>query len=341
MTDLTTFDDVSIEALTIAAQAAFEECENVFQLVDKKWKQLEYFGKILTAAKRKVPHGQWTQWLETTFDGRLPYRTAHRWIEESNLPHVADLRRQENRERNKRNGAGVTVVESTSQPGQTGVQADTTQSDQGGSGPTGEERQTANQSLNSGSTPGAATTQRKTAKGSKKTPEAERTPTQPVVPEIVDDPEDSVDAAESTGRIITAFVIQCEIRQFLELKRQHTGGDSEKLKKALAKELRKEADNLDPPKQSIPTVEEVATYAESRGWKTFDAEKFWNHYELAGWKYGKAKTPLTKWHTAAAQAWDDGRGWASTTSNGKANGNGSHLGDNGRPAIKKAKVTYR
>lgn len=85
----------------------------------------------------------------------------------------------------------------------------------------------------------------------------------------------------------------------------------QKERRRVAKKLRKTADELDPQEFPIPSLAEVTDYVTSQGWTTFNAEKFWNHYELADWKYGKSKTPLKKWKIAAGQAWDNGRGWCS------------------------------
>jgi hypothetical protein len=80
MSELTTFDDMTIEAIEVACQSAFEECESVFRAIDSKKNQLEIFGRLLTAAKKKVAHGEWENWLTDTFGGRLKLRTAQLWM---------------------------------------------------------------------------------------------------------------------------------------------------------------------------------------------------------------------------------------------------------------------
>jgi hypothetical protein len=80
MSELTTFDDMTIEAIEVACQSAFEECESVFRAIDSKKNQLEIFGRLLTAAKKKVSHGEWENWLLDTFGGRLKPRTAQLWM---------------------------------------------------------------------------------------------------------------------------------------------------------------------------------------------------------------------------------------------------------------------
>ena len=47
-----------------------------------------------------------------------------------------------------------------------------------------------------------------------------------------------------------------------------------------------------------PTVEEVAAYAAEKGYRGFDAERFWNFYESKGWMVGKNK--MTNWKSAVS-----------------------------------------
>jgi hypothetical protein len=54
--------------------------------------------------------------------------------------------------------------------------------------------------------------------------------------------------------------------------------------KARAKVLRTIADEFDPPAIGAPSIEAVQERASSEGIQDFDAEKFFNHYALAGWK---------------------------------------------------------
>jgi hypothetical protein len=74
--------------------------------------------------------------------------------------------------------------------------------------------------------------------------------------------------------------------------------------------IRKELDKFDPPAIGAPSIEAVHEWASSEGIRDFDAEKFFNHYSLSGWKYGKAKTPIKDWRRAAANAYGGGKGWA-------------------------------
>ena len=90
--------DMSIETLTIACQDAFEDVSTVFDTIESNWKRLEHFGKLLAAARAKVPHGEWGQWIETTFEGRLHLRTVRRWIAEAKDPEAGEKRREANRD---------------------------------------------------------------------------------------------------------------------------------------------------------------------------------------------------------------------------------------------------
>ena len=47
-----------------------------------------------------------------------------------------------------------------------------------------------------------------------------------------------------------------------------------------------------------PTVEEVAAYAAEKGYRGFDAGRFWNFYESKGWMVGKNK--MTNWRSAVS-----------------------------------------
>jgi hypothetical protein len=91
--------------------------------------------------------------------------------------------------------------------------------------------------------------------------------------------------------------------------------DSDDQRKQAARRLRKLADKLDPPAVGAPNLEAVQEWAESRGLKDFDSEKFFAHYALANWKYGKAKTPIKDWKLAAINAYGRGSGWAVDGSN--------------------------
>lgn len=94
MTDVTNYNDMTIEQIEATAPMLFDEISDLLFLFDKNRKRVETFGQLLTAAKKKVPHGKWEDWLVDTFQGRLPIRTAQRWMQ-SKAPSVALLESDE------------------------------------------------------------------------------------------------------------------------------------------------------------------------------------------------------------------------------------------------------
>jgi DNA-binding Lrp family transcriptional regulator len=61
-----------------------------------------------------------------------------------------------------------------------------------------------------------------------------------------------------------------------------------------------------------PSIEEIKKYCDERK-NGIDAEKFFNHYEIGGWVYGRARIPIKDWK-AAVRTWEK---------NGYSNGNTS------------------
>jgi len=48
-----------------------------------------------------------------------------------------------------------------------------------------------------------------------------------------------------------------------------------------------------------PTIQEAKEYADSIGFKTFEAEKWWHWYNSKNWKVGRGKgTKMTSWKSA-------------------------------------------
>lgn len=92
------FNELALETLTELAKEAFDECSSVFQVIVDNENRLANFGRILAACREKVPAGKWTEWLQQTFSGRLPLRTAQRWIVEAVDPEKAEANREKDRE---------------------------------------------------------------------------------------------------------------------------------------------------------------------------------------------------------------------------------------------------
>lgn len=94
MGEVTNYDEMTIEQIEATAPMLFDEISDLLILFDKNRKRVEIFSQLLTAAKKKVPHGKWEDWLIDTFQGRLPIRTAQRWMQ-SKAPSVALLESNE------------------------------------------------------------------------------------------------------------------------------------------------------------------------------------------------------------------------------------------------------
>jgi hypothetical protein len=94
MSDVANYNDMTIEQIEATAPMLFDEISDLLFLFDKNRKRVETFSQLLTAAKKKVPHGKWEDWLTDTFQGRLPIRTAQRWMQ-SKAPSVALLESDE------------------------------------------------------------------------------------------------------------------------------------------------------------------------------------------------------------------------------------------------------
>jgi hypothetical protein len=275
MSELTTFDHMTIEAIEVACQSAFEECESVFRAIDSKKNQLEIFGRLLTAAKKKVAHGEWENWLTDTFHGRLPFRTAQRWMATAKAPEVALLKpdKADHVPRAERKTGRVKVEQAANQSAGVTEKGDT-------------------RPVDDDPNP-APKTNTKHSPANAKAKEADRLVPAAVTPVFVDEPKQWPDV--SLEDLITGVIRKLE---------------HDKQKKAAAKTLRKLADSLDPPTIGAPSIEAVQEWAQERGIRDFDADKFFAHYALAGWKYGKAKTPIKDWKLAAINAYASGKGWA-------------------------------
>jgi len=288
MGQLIKFEEMDLVSIESALQAAFEECETVFRAIESKNKQLENFGRLLTAAKAKVAHGEWENWLTDTFAGRLKLRTAQLWM--SKAQKVALLESGESEPivpRSERKTGRVAVEK----PGQTVAQPDHSAD--------------VNKMVDENAVTPAPKTNTKHSSATAKAKEAERAVPMAVTPVIFE--EDECDPVaewiECTG-LVDAVSRIVEHRKFLE----RPAGDKSRI--AAARVLRKHADTLDPPTIGAPSIEAVQEWAEGRGFKDFDADKFFAHYALAGWKYGKAKTPIKDWKLAAINAYSNGKGWA-------------------------------
>lgn len=69
--NLTTFEDLSVEALTEVAQEKFQEA--LWATEKALTKQLE-FGRVMSIVKAKLPHGEWCSWVRETFEDQMSLR---------------------------------------------------------------------------------------------------------------------------------------------------------------------------------------------------------------------------------------------------------------------------
>jgi hypothetical protein len=332
--------DLNILPIETLAEMANEKAELVEKNARKTVSDAIDCGRYLTAIKQQIEHGKWAAWLGVNWN--YSQDTATRYMTLANsarvrnlieaksireaLRMIADDKFEKPTPRAARIPNRVEVVESASVP----------------DGHSGDANKMVDTQPDPDPTPDPPTI-RKTAKGSEKVSEEKKPRTQPIVPEVLaEEPEDAVDAHARTGRIIDAFVIQCEIEQFLELKAK--AGLLGEGKKA-AKALRKLADKLDPPtKFTRPDLEEVSAYFAEL--KASGPESFFDFYESKGWLVGKVS--MKDWR-ASARKWV--RENESNPFGGTDNGNGkrtaanadpeSCLGPNGRPKIERAKIVYK
>jgi hypothetical protein len=282
-----------IDLNTLETETLTEMANDAAALVEKNAKATVIHalmsGRSLAEIKSRTPHGEWMAWLKTNFN--YSSETARQYIELAsnskrawNLEQATSIRhalriiaeeKAADDPPTERIPNRVTVVESTSEVGQPSVQADD-------------------------DPPPNPPTNRKVSAVSKKVSESTKTPTAVITPEIVTD-------TAPAGDPIREWIKSHTVADLLSMM---VDGTDEASKKTTAKQLRKLADKLDPPSVGAPSIEAVEAWATENGLPDFDVEKFYNHYELAAWKYGKAKTPIKDWKRAALNAYASGKGWA-------------------------------
>lgn len=339
--ELSIIESMSLEAIEVACQSAFEEVETVFQVVEKNRNRLEYFGRLLTVAKAKVPHGQWEDWITDTFQGRLKLRSAQLWM--SKAQKVALLNSEQSGDsgqlapRESRKSGRVKV----SKPGQAAVQPE----------PTTEPQDDEAQEVDTQDRP----TIRTTPQGTQRVPETKKNPTAALTPVIVEEPEQSAEE-----RI--AFAVR-ELSQVLG----QIAEDSER--KKTAKQLRKLADELDPPTTGIPKASVLLSHVpETVGARLQESICDWVQYKQGHsdkkYRYQDAKAflkdlrhmtdaakasteekvaaMLDKAHQQGWRGWDFEPDKYNPFGTKKENGNAApNLGANGRPPVERSKIIYK
>lgn len=300
--ELVPVDGLQNDELKEMANLYAEKCQKAAQ---QTIRDAATAGTALNEMKDRVPHGEWRAWLGSNFD--YSYRTA--W---SYMTLAANVKRftfepESIREAMKLiseqpaddSDQSPIVPRTERKTGQVKVEKPSVM-------PTDEDPH-AHHEADLDPNP-AQKTSTKHSTATAKVKEADRPAPMPVTPEIVEDQAESVgydrqawdDLPEQ--KTLSDFSLD-EIFEFIA---DVAEGDV----KNIVKRLRKLADKLDPPAVGAPNLEAVQEWAHTNGYTDFDADKFFNHYTLSGWKYGKAKTPIKDWKRAAANAYSGGNGWA-------------------------------
>lgn len=239
-------------------------------------------GRCLTAIKEQIEHGKWAAWLGVNWN--YSQSLAVQYMRLSNSQSSANLKdaksinaalrmisddQQESEPtivpRAERKTGRVEVQE----VGQTVVQADHSAD---ASKMVDENAVKAEPKTNTKHTPATA-----------KAKEADRPAPMTITPVIIDEPPTVPDEPSLADWPVS------EIIGFLK-----ASADEPKKR---ARELRKAADELDPPTKFVkPTVEDVAEYCRERK-NNIDAEMFVAHYAANGWKLANGNK-LNDWKSA-------------------------------------------
>jgi hypothetical protein len=290
--DLAPVDGLDEDELKEMANRFAAKCQ---QAAQQTVKDAVIAGNALNELRTRTEHGKhgsWRAWLKSNFD--YSHETARTYMTlaanvnrltfepasiKSALRAIADEREQTDEQEH--------VPRSERKTGRVEV-AETNHPEKSDSSPASDPDPIPAPKSNTKHSPATA-----------KAKEADRPAPAPITPEIVEEPE--VDPVQEWIRSHSlADLVSAVVGQIAD----------DKAKRKAAKELRKLADQLDPPAVGAPSVDAVEHWARENGLQDFDADKFFNHYELAGWKYGKAKTPIKDWKRAAANAYAGGKGWA-------------------------------
>jgi hypothetical protein len=293
MSDLIPLEDLAQEANDSHEQVI----KNTKQAISAAWSA----GQALLRAKSQTPHGEWLAWQKLNLN--YSQQTASRYMtiasnysSMSNLKDAKDIndalrmiserKAEENPEhvpRAERKTGRVKVEQAANQSTDVTEKGDT-------------------RPVDDDPNP-APKTNTKHSPANAKAKEADRPVPAAVAPEFVSEP--GYDRRAWDDPVPEKTLADWSVAEMLAFLK-----DSADEPKKRAKELRKAADELDPPAVGAPSIEAVEAWATENRLPDFDANKFFNHYELAGWKYGKAKTPIKDWKRAAANAYAGGKGWA-------------------------------
>lgn len=292
-----TFVDLSVEARTEVILEAAEESAWAIESTDKKIARL---AELLKQQKAALGHGNWLPWVKATFgDSDAAVWKVQRWMRgrSNNAPaHYLELDDEDEPQekpasvvtpRAERKTGRVEVVEpEPDEPGQQSVQG-------------GENAVTQEPKTNT-----------KHSKTTAKAKEADRPGPVIITPEIT---VDVFDADEETlTQTVTfperVFLSDFSVAEMLEYLKE-SADDAKKR----AKQLRRVADELDPPTKFVkPDLDECLEFFQSLD--SDQGEQFYDFYASKGWIVGKV--PMKDWKAA-------GRRWIRENEKGTfSNGNG-------------------
>lgn len=231
--ELVKFENLSIEART---EVIKESMESTLWAFEKTEKEVAFLRARLYEQKQAVGHGNWQKWVFETFgdDNGATLRKLQRFMREpkttllSFLPETTESEPLSNAEQLAPRSERKTGQVEVSQVGQTADQSD------------------------DDPTP-APPTNRKTSSGSRKVSEADKPKTQPVQAELL--PEEDPEPSDPIQEWIETHTLSDLVT--LVVAKTCNSDDTAARKKA-AKQLRKLADELDPPDES-PKPEKVPT----------------------------------------------------------------------------------
>lgn len=270
-----------LELATLAEMAndAAEQAENNAKATVQRAMDA---GRFLLAAKEQCEYGTWLVWLGANWNYK--HATASAYMQIANFQHAGNLKdaksiREALRMIGEEKEDQSEVVESAIVPraerktgrvevqevGQTVVQAEEVE-------PEKDDDPNPAPKTNTKHTPATA-----------KAKEADRPAPMTITPVIIEEPPTVPDEPTLADWPVS------EIIGFLK-----SSADDPKKR---ARELRKAADELDPPTKFVkPTVEDVAEYCQQRK-NNIDAEMFVAHYAANGWKLANGNK-LNDWKSA-------------------------------------------
>ncbi len=274
--------NLSILPLETLAEMANEKAELVETNAKKTVSDAIDCGRCLTAIKEQIEHGKWAAWLGVNWNYSQSLAVQYMRLSNSQssanlkdaksinaaLRMISDDQQETDLEivpRAERKTGRVEVQE----VGQTAVQADHSAD--------------VSEMVDENAVKAEPKTNTKHSPATAKAKEADRPAPMTITPVIIEEPP----AVPDEPTLADWSVV--ELLTFLK-----ASADDPKKR---ARELRKAADELDPPTKFVkPTVEDVAEYCQQRK-NNIDAEMFVAHYAANGWKLANGNK-LNDWKSA-------------------------------------------